>query len=199
MSQPHPVVAERGRMRRRNTGIAMGFGLLLCLAGALWAMSTLGSVGDRAATELVPETGLPSIPDPEATPLPGETTPPPADATATQAPAEVTLFVSPTGNIACSISAEAARCDIAEKTWEPGAQPAECTQAWGNGVQVDAAGPHLTCAGDTLIGGGGAVLEYGQDVAVGDYACTSSEAGMRCAQASTGLGFSLSRRAFTFF
>ena len=85
MSQQDAVVAARVRARRRNTGIAMGFGLLLCLAGAVWAFNTLGQVGDRAAVELVPETTLPSIPDPAATPVDGTTpprrrAPPPAGA-----------------------------------------------------------------------------------------------------------------------
>ena len=67
------------------------------------------------------------------------------------------------------------------------------------GVLVDAAGPRVTCAAESLIGSGGGTLGYGRDVTVGDFSCASSEAGMRCAQASTGLGFSVSRRAFTFF
>ena len=96
MSQQDALVAARVRARRRNTGIAMGFGLLLCLAGAVWAFSTLGAVGDRAAVELVPETTLPSIPDPAAAPVDGTT--PPADATTAAAPAvPVTRFVSPSG------------------------------------------------------------------------------------------------------
>lgn len=200
MSQPHPAVVERGRMRRRNSGIALGFALLLCLAGALWATNTLGSVGDEAAVELTPETGLPSIPDPEATPLPSESTAAPADATTTQAPAApLTRFVAPSGNIVCVISDELARCDVAEKTWEAGTPPADCTQTFGAGVLVDAAGPRVTCDAESLVGGGGGTLEYGRDVTVGDFSCSSSEAGMRCAQASTGLGFSVSRRAYTFF
>jgi len=199
MSQPHTAVAERGRLRRRNTGIAMGFALLLCLAAAVWATSTLGQVGDRAAVELVPETGLPSIPDPEATPVEGgETSAPPADAP-TAAPVPVTKFVSPSGNISCAISEQFARCDVAEKTWDAGAPPPDCTETFGAGVVVDASGPRVTCAEDSLVGGGGGTLEYGRDVTVGDFSCTSSEAGMRCAQASTKLGFSVSRRAYTFF
>ncbi len=178
----------------------MGFGLLLCLAGAVWAFNTLGQVGDRAAVELVPETTLPSIPDPAATPVDGTTPPPAEGTTAPPAPAvPITRFVSPSGNIACIISEQFARCDVAEKTWDAGAPPAACTLVYGAGVVVDAAGPRVTCAAESLVGTGGGTLAYGRDVTVGDFSCSSSEAGMRCAQASTGLGFSVSRRAYTFF
>ncbi len=201
MSEQHPAVAERARLRRRNAGVAMGFGLLLCAGAALWAFSTLGQVGDQAAGELVPATTLPSIPDPAATPVEGEgTTPAPPAATTPAAPVvPVTSFVSPSGNIACAISEQFARCDVAEKVWDPGAPPADCALVYGAGVLVDAAGPRVTCAAESLVGSGGGTLEYGRDVTVGDFSCASSEAGMRCAQASTGLGFSVSRRAFTFF
>ncbi len=200
MSQQDALVAARVRARRRSTGIAMGFGLLLCLAGALWAFNTLGEVGDRAAVELVPETTLPSIPDPAATPVDG-TTPPPAEGTT--APPEpavpITRFVSPSGNIACIISEQFARCDVAEKSWDAGPPPAACTSTYGQGVVVSVDGPAVVCAKDSLVGAGGGTLAYGRDVTVGDYTCASSEAGMRCAQASTGFGFSVSRRAYTFF
>lgn len=194
MSQQHAAMVERARLRRRNAGIAMGFGLLLCVGAVVWATSTLGRVGDRAAVELVPEPTMASIPDPAATPVEGEATTAPA-----AAPVPVTSFISPSGNIACAISEQFARCDLAEKSWDPGTPPADCSLVYGAGVVVDAAGPRVTCAAETLVGSGGGTLEYGREVTVGDFSCSSSEAGMRCAQASTGLGFSVSRRAFTFF
>ena len=198
MSQ-HPEVAERARLRRRNAAVAMGFGLLLCLGGAVWATTTLGQVGDGAGVELVPETALPSVPDPATTPVDGTQSPPPPAATPAAPAVPVTSFVSPSGNIACAISEQFARCDVAEKTWDPGTPPADCALVFGAGVVVDAAGPRVTCAAESLVGSGGGTLEYGREVAVGDFSCASSEAGMRCAQASTGLGFSVSRRAYTFF
>jgi hypothetical protein len=200
MTQQDPQVAERERLRRRNAAVTMVFALLLCAVGAVWAWGTLGQVGDRAAAELVPETTLPSLP-PQTTapPADGDQAAAPPPATPAPAPVPVTRFVSPSGNIACAISEQLARCDLADKSWDPGAPPAGCTQTYGAGVVVDAAGPRVTCAADSLVGGGGGTLGYGREITVGDFTCGSSEAGMRCAQTSTGLGFSVSRRAYTFF
>jgi hypothetical protein len=190
---------ERERLRRRNTAVVMAFAAVVCVVGLFLAFDTLGRVTDQAADELVPQTTQPSIP---ATPG-GDA--PPADGAADPAPAPpppppATLFVSPSGNIWCAISEAGARCDIAEKTWDAGAPPDSCTlPVWGPGVVVDGNGPKIVCGNGSLVGGGGGTLEYGRDVTVGDFVCASSEAGMRCLQSSSGRGFSLSRRAYTFF
>lgn len=192
---------ERERQRRRNTAVVMVFAAVVCVVGLVLAFQTLGRVTDQAADELIPETTQPSVPvptDTAAPPAEGTGEPPPAPAP--PPPPPQTLFASPSGNIWCSISEAGARCDIAEKTWDPGAQPAACTApVWGPGVLVDGNGPQIVCADASIVGGGGGTLAYGRSVTVGDYACASSEAGMRCVQNSTGRGFSLSRRAYTFF
>lgn len=193
---------ERERLRRRNTAVVMGFAAVVCVAGLLLAVNTLGRVTDQAADRLVPGTTQPPVPTPpggEPAPTPGTGEPAPGQPPA-PAPPPQTLFASPSGNIWCAVSEAGARCDIAEKTWAPGAQPATCTAPlWGPGVVVDGNGPQIVCADASIVGGGGDTLAYGQSVAVGDYACSSSEAGVRCVQNSTGRGFSLSRRAYTFF
>ncbi len=193
---------DRQRLRRRNTAVVLVFASVVCVVGLFLAFDTLGQGTDQAADELVPATTQPSIPATpggDAPPVEGAgapaTTPPPAPA-----PPPQTLFASPSGNIWCAISETGARCDIAEKTWNPGPQPATCTApVWGPGVAVDGNGPQVVCADASIVRGGGGTLEYGRSVTVGDFVCASSEAGMRCVQSSTEHGFSLSRRAYTFF
>ena len=201
MSQQDALVAARVRARRRNTGIAMGFGLLLCLAGAVWAFSTLGEVGDQAAVELVPETTLPSIPDPAATPVDG-TTPPPADATtAPPAPAvPITRFVSPSGNIACAISEQFARCDVAEKSWDAGAAAGRLHPHLGAGRRRRRGGPGGRLRRPSRSSAAAAARS--RTAATSRSATTPAPPARRACAAprrAPGLGFSLSRRAYTFF
>jgi hypothetical protein len=107
-------------------------------------------------------------------------------------------FTLPSKNIGCLVTAESARCDISEKTWEPPAKPADCRQAWGNALTVTAEGATLTCAGDTVLGAA-EVLDYGKAVQVGDFVCTSASAGIRCTHAPSGHGFTLARAEYKVF
>ncbi len=193
MSQPDPQVQARTRAKRRNTAVALLFGLTLCLVGAFFAVQTLTGPGVRepaAAATIVPEPVAPG-PSPDAPP-------PEPGATAAPAPVVTKGFLSPSGNIGCRISTLGARCDIVEKTWDPGAMPESCTGNWGPGVMVDAAGPAIVCATDSAVAPG-PNLGYGETVTEGVFVCSSSEAGMRCENSETQQGFALSRRAYTFF
>lgn len=107
-------------------------------------------------------------------------------------------FTLPSKNIGCLVTAESARCDIGEKTWQPPAKPADCRQAWGSAITVTAEGATLTCAGDTVMGAA-EILDYGKAVQVGDFVCNSASAGVRCTHAPSGRGFTLARAEFKTF
>jgi len=202
---PDPAAAaERNRLRRRNTGIAMVFVTLLCVVAVVLAVNTLGEVGSRAEPGQAQDT--PGAGGPTATPPPADGAAPPVEGAAppvegeappAEPPAAVT-FSSPSGNIGCSVTPEIARCDIVDRVWEPGAPPAECTATWGVGVQVSPQGASLVCAADSVLGGQ-EPLAYGATSEVGTYRCTSTEAGMRCEDVATGRGFALARTDYTLF
>ena len=108
-------------------------------------------------------------------------------------------FVMPSKNIGCFVSAESARCDIAQKAWKAPPRPADCDLDWGNGISVGADGKAtITCAGDTVLGGSH-TLPYGEAVRVGDFLCASAATGVRCANEASGHGFTLSRQAYDLF
>jgi hypothetical protein len=108
-------------------------------------------------------------------------------------------FGTPSKNIGCYLSAEAARCDIVKKGWAPPPKPADCQLDWGNGVSIGRDGvATFTCAGDTVLGAR-TELAYGQSLQAGDFVCDSSSAAMRCSNVASGHGFTLSVRQYDLF
>jgi len=108
-------------------------------------------------------------------------------------------FRTPSQNIGCYLTAEAARCDIANKSWAPPPKPADCDLDWGNGISVyqdqQAA---FTCAGDTVLGEGD-VLAYGRSLQAGEFVCDSSRTALSCSNVSSGHGFTLSVQQYDLF
>ena len=110
-------------------------------------------------------------------------------------------FTSPSGNIACMLSADLLRCDIEDRDWSPPPRPADCSEmtGYGQGIRIEPTGPaSFVCGGDTTFGGYGTVLGYGEYEAGGGMSCNSEPSGMRCSN-SDGHGFTLSRQAYTLF
>jgi hypothetical protein len=107
-------------------------------------------------------------------------------------------FQSPTGNIACLMTAKSARCDIAERDWNPPPHPSSCPDEvdFGQGIQLPASGPaQFVCAGDTALNPQAPKLDYGSSSQVGSITCTSAESGMSCQNASGGT-FTISRQGY---
>lgn len=106
-------------------------------------------------------------------------------------------FHSPSGNIHCAIITgdwAEARCDIFELTPSYRKRPADCDMEWGNSFAVGAqGGGYLPCVGDTVADPGGFVLDYGREVSLGAFTCTSLSTGMTCTN-GMGHGFSVSKR-----
>jgi eukaryotic-like serine/threonine-protein kinase len=109
-------------------------------------------------------------------------------------------FASPSGNIACSITAVGARCDVAEQSWDLPPKPEDCTAAWGTGVVLELGRPaELSCVGDTLADPDLEVLAYGEAVRFAGVTCTSRETGVRCEEAGSAHGFEVARAAYRVF
>ena len=107
---------------------------------------------------------------------------------------ERTSFVSPSGNIACTLGADTASCTITEHSFAAPqgcpAGPVTLVVGAGGDARVDCAAP---------VAGGSGTLDYGQAAAAGRFACTSEQAGVTCWSTLTGRGFSVARAAFSNF
>lgn len=110
----------------------------------------------------------------------------------------LTMFVTPSGNIGCSITGDGARCDISERDWEPTPKPPSCDVDYGQGIGVSAEGASFVCAGDTVLGGTD-TLSYGQAAIAGSYRCESATEGVTCSNTETGAGFFISRGSYRIF
>ncbi len=103
-------------------------------------------------------------------------------------------FVSPSGNIGCSIIAGyGARCDITDASYPVPPAPADCEGQWGRSASVGPDG--LLCVTDTTLGAQ-RVLGYGENVEVGSFLCVRQPDGMTCENTVTGHAFLLSRAAY---
>ena len=124
--------------------------------------------------------------------------------TGTADPAEPSAFVSPTGNIYCSIVAGATRgCELKAGRIAPPTTDF-CTNAGGGAadigrVQFGPAGPLAVCNEDAIAKEGVPVLKYGSRTTSGSVACVSESIGMTCLDASTQKGFFLARDTFFIF
>jgi Family of unknown function (DUF6636) len=119
------------------------------------------------------------------------------DSSGSQDVVSLDAFQSPSGNIACLMSAKGVRCDIAEKQWNAPRPPGCPKQVdYGQGLALDATGPAaVVCAGDTVLNPQAPVLDYGTASQVGSIRCDSQESGIKCENGAGG-EFSLSREAY---
>lgn len=109
-------------------------------------------------------------------------------------------FASPTGNIACTMSADGVTCTIANKQFEvPAAEG--CTGTTGHTIVLNESdGLTTPCVEGPAPAAAGAdvpVLDYGQSQTVGAYTCTSASNGMSCVVDETGEGFRVATAALT--
>jgi hypothetical protein len=108
-------------------------------------------------------------------------------------------FVAPTGNVACMIAADLARCDIIDRDWSPPPQPADCEFDYGHGIAImPGEEAYFVCAGDTAFGPDD-VLAYGDSITAGPMRCESAESGITCRDVESGHGFTISLQAYRLF
>jgi hypothetical protein len=162
---------------------------LLALVLVVTVSACTGTDGGRA--------GAPS-PTPTAAGNAGPTVP-------SAPPAEIrdvsdAVFLTPSKNIGCHMSAFGVRCDIGHRNWTAPAKPADCELDWGNGVQLHLGDPAaVVCTGDSLLGATKDILPYGQALRAGDFRCDSEMTAMRCTNERTGHGFALSVQDYKLF
>jgi len=118
-----------------------------------------------------------------------------AEAGAVLDPGRSGSFTSPSGNIACLMTADyGASCWISEKRWtidqpsEPGCEEFD----YGNAVDVIGSGVVFPCYSDFSWDPSAPALQYGNRMHVGDFACASEPEGVTCSNGA-GQGFRLAR------
>ena len=174
-------------------------GALAMLPVLLLVVGCGGDDSDSASPAAPPEIALtaqasasPGAPKPDQ--LTGHKSAP-ADETV----AELTGFISPTGNVACMIEPSRARCDIIDRDWSLPPRPADCELDYGQGISLNSGGSaEFVCAGDTAFGPD-EVLPYGSSTVAGALRCESAEPGITCRDGQTGHGFSIAREAYRIF
>jgi hypothetical protein len=181
-------------------------------AAALLVLAAYGCSGSDGATTAAPtagaRSGAPSGPPPTgsdatSTPAPGSAapvaTPTPAGTAAvrTVRADQTHVFLSPSGNIVCSLAEDSAVCEIADRTFAPPPKPADCELDHGSMVALRGeASAEFLCYGDTGFGADVPALPYGASVTNGVVTCTSAESGVACTSASGAHGFALSRASY---
>ncbi|MCO1656019.1 serine/threonine-protein kinase [Pseudonocardia humida] len=114
--------------------------------------------------------------------------------------ADSARFATPSGNIACAMSDDEVRCDVAERSWDLPPEPDGCTEEYGAGAVVSGDRPgELSCAAGTVAERGLEVLEYGTAVRRDGVLCASRETGVRCENEVTRHGFQVARAAYELF
>ncbi len=135
-------------------------------------------------------------------------------------------FVLPSGNIACSVTAASAVCQVAEKGFTPQADHLAstlvggCTAEEADALMLSAERGAWTCLPEPLLGqaavdAGGwwaqeagetadvdgttvAVLPYGSSLTLGPVTCTSAQDGVRCDSNEIGKSFLLSNTTYQY-
>ncbi|WP_214406109.1 serine/threonine-protein kinase [Pseudonocardia lacus] len=188
--EPAPLVGTRARR-----WIAVVAAAAIGAAVAVAAVFILGGGGDD-----------PGADDPTGTPVASPAPVPPDISTVVDADTDdrfgagTARFVTPSGNIACAMSPEEVRCDVAERGWDLPPRPDDCTEDYGAGAVVAGDGPgELSCAAGTVAERGLEVLDYGSAVRRAGVLCASRENGVRCEDELTRHGFQVARATYELF
>lgn len=121
---------------------------------------------------------------------------------AVQKQPDAQFFAAPSRNIGCMIYDSHAGCDVINRKWAPPPRPASCPADhgdWGRGLKVDHTGVAFTCAGDTVIDPSAPILDYGKSIQAGQMVCASTQIWIRCADNSTGHGFTIAQESYEIF
>ncbi|GAA1841683.1 DUF6636 domain-containing protein [Brevibacterium marinum] len=114
-------------------------------------------------------------------------------------PAAVESFKSPSGNIACTIDSERARCVISSYDYKAPDKPDECQlDEWGAIVVANTEGAGFSCRQAPDSSGPARVLGYGESITAEGMTCTSTREGMTCESDDSGVGFTIRRASVDF-
>ncbi|MFF1531373.1 DUF6636 domain-containing protein [Cellulomonas sp. NPDC058312] len=178
----------------RGVKIFLAVDVVLVLALVVAAIVVLGG-GDDDRTADGAGAGPAPVASGSSTPGGGST--PGDDATAA---GDARSFASPSGNIACTMSADGVTCTIANKQFDvPAAEG--CTGTTGHVIVLNESDgvttPCVEGAPPTVASADTPVLDYGRSQELGPYTCTSGTDGMSCVVAETGTGFRVATAALT--
>ena len=163
-------------------------------------VSRTGGSGAESTTALEPSSQSQTAESPSSSPQDDEA--PPPDGDEGDDASEAQMFASPSGNIVCSISPEAASCSIAELSDQGLVEDDSCDGTVGHVVQVGDDGAERPCIeGDPPGKAPQATpeLDYEESTSAFGYTCTSSRSGIICRHDATGHGFSIARAGSSLF
>lgn len=195
---PDTGQVERERRRGRFSLVALLGCLVLLISlgiGAYAGSRALLGGGDQGAESTATASG-PSQKPSEEQDQTSEASPSQTPSSAPVSPApdgakEMPAFISPSGNIACSLEGTTVGCTLKERTYTAEDCPANGPFSISVG-EDDAA---LACGTD-FRRDGAATLEYGSAAKNGDVACTSESSGVTCWNTRTGRGFFVSKSTY---
>ncbi len=107
---------------------------------------------------------------------------------------ELSLFVSPSGNIACELSEDAVSCTI--NSYEFTGDDMQSCGAGPLTITANATEAGVNCATAAVNATGATTLSYGDYAVDGNTACRSSEYGIACWNTVSGVGFGISRGGY---
>jgi hypothetical protein len=111
-------------------------------------------------------------------------------------------FQTPSGNVLCWVTDNAASCRVINHTYAVTPPPGDCTlPGWGNSFLLDQGKPpFLTCDSDPSGTYNGlrthTTLGYGQKQSAGVMTCDSETSGVTCTDSSTGHFFRVSSDSY---
>ncbi len=106
-------------------------------------------------------------------------------------------FVSPTGNITCTLSEDnGVSCHVFEHEWTLDAPTdTDCQEDWGDNIGLTDGGVNFGCYSDIYWDLDADTLPYGSAIEVGDFDCRSERSGVSCFN-STGAGFTVAQASY---
>lgn len=232
----------RSRARARTLGlVALGLSGALALAGCSGDEPDRDGGDGGGATSAVDATGGTAAPDDGEDTAAAPVEPPTAPADirpiggerSASGSTDVTVdgehagFVTPSGNIACSVTAESAVCQVSDKSFTVDADHLSdqnlpgCDASDADAIRLVTGRGAWTCAPEPLTGqaevstggwwvedvdgttldlGGAtlAVLPYGSSLTVGSVTCSSEEAGVTCQAPDLGEEFFVARTSYSY-
>lgn len=177
--------------------------VVLVLAFLAVFLMTRSAGGDGSEAQAGPTAGSSRTSTTSRAPEPSHTDEPSESAAGDEEPGEAVLFASPSGNIVCSISSDAASCSIAQLSDEGLVADEECRGTVGHVVRVTSEGeterPCVTGDPPGAAPKATPVLEYEDSTSALGFTCTSSRSGIICRHDGTGHGFSIARAGSSLF
>lgn len=183
-AQPQPPPKKPGLPVLAIVFVVLSALIVLGIGG--WILADALGRDDTASQQAAPPPPVPSTSE-----LVEGSEAPPADP-------DAVAFVTPSGNIGCTIDDERARCVIREFDYGPPAAPDGCSmEDWGSIVVANHEGAGFSCT-PADFPTSGQTLDYGESVSAHGMTCESSESGVACRSDESNASFSIARATADF-